>query len=146
MIARRSSGPTVSLAQRRHQALHTLMLAHGDGAFALRGSGTHRFTCSEAEETQRLPAASQVVRKETRDDPTLKSTGTPSLSWAGNPKRPLLNCRSTTPRSRGGGHTSCDGTADYLLRDCGSVGHRHRATTCSTNPKRERERGVGFLS
>ena len=24
---------------------------------------------------------------------------------------------------------SCDGTSDYLLRDCGSVGHRHRAMT-----------------
>ena len=48
------------------------MLAHGDVdkgcAFALRGSGTDRFTCAKAEETQRLPAASKVVGEETRDD------------------------------------------------------------------------------
>ena len=48
-----------------------------------------------------------------RDDPTLKGAQT----------------------SRGG-HPSCDGTADYL-RDCGSVGHLHQATTGTTSPKRE---------
>ena len=67
-----------------------------------------------AEETQTLPTASQVVREETRDGPTLKSE---KKSW--------------------GGHPSRDGTADHLLRESGSVGHRHRATTGTTSPKRE---------
>ena len=31
-------------------------------------------------------------------------------------------CQRWTRKSRGG-HPSCDGTADYLLRDCGSLGH-----------------------
>ena len=49
------------------------------------------------------------MREETRDDPTLKSA----------------------QKSRGG-HPSFDGTADCLLRDCGSVGHRHRAMADET--------------
>ena len=57
---------TRSLPQRRHQAQHTLMLAHGDVdkgcASALCGSSTHKFTGARAEETHRLPAASKVVR------------------------------------------------------------------------------------
>ena len=32
---------------------------------------------------------------------------------------------------------SCDGTADYLLQDCGSVGHRHWATTGTTSLEKE---------
>ena len=63
--------------------------------------------------------ASKVVREDTRDDPTLKSA----------------------QKSRVG-HPSCDSTADCLPRDCRSVGHRHRAMTGQTSPKR----GVGCLS
>ena len=37
------------------------------------------------------------------------------------------------------------GTTDYLRRDSGSEGHRHRATTGTTSPKRER-RGLPVVT
>ena len=54
----------------------------------------------------------------------------------------LLNCRSYDAQKSRSGHTSCDGTAGYLLLDCGSVGQRHRAMTGATEPE---ERGVVCL-
>ena len=73
---------------------------------------TPLFPSSKAKETQRLLA------------------GAPSQSRAGDSKRPVLNCQRT--------HSSCDGTADCLIQDCGSVGHRHLATTGTTSPKKRR--------
>ena len=57
-----------------------------------------------AEETQRLPA------------------GRKSRLGSTNRRRPEVAERAP----------SCDGTTDYFLRDCGPVGHRHRATTTVT--------------
>ena len=99
-----------SLAQRRHQEQHTLMLAHGDvvkgralAALALKVQRARRGVklALKAEETQRLLAASHVVREETRDDPTLKCTGATSPPQAGNPKRRGLTAAARRPEAVG---------------------------------------------
>ena len=88
--------------------------------------GARRVPLCESGGTQRLSTASQVVREQTRDDPTLKRTGAP---WAGNPKTPAPNCRITTHRSRGVGSPRVAAPLTTFSETLGQW--EHRAVTCT---------------
>ena len=51
----------------------------------------------------------------------------PSSRWGSAGPLKSLGCFKRRAQNSRSGHPSCDGTTGYLLRDCGSVGHRHRA-------------------